>query len=311
MSKLTKVQLKEQSDALKKENESLRKSLKEAHDAHVNPIKVPIVKRNIREDRVRVQIPDSHGMFANDAAIAAFLTDLKDLDADEVVMTGDHVDCGGFLAAHHTLGYVAQMDYSYEQDIASANEFLNAIQKAAPRAKIYYLEGNHEQRVVRWCITQSLGQKKDASYMAKAFAPEFLLGLKDRGIPYYRRDTMYMGLAIPGAIKLGKMGYIHEMGCSKHAAAAIVQRFGGSVSFGHTHRVQSDLIRTVSTGVIGAWNPGCLCDLQPLYMHTNLTDWSHGYGVELIAPSDHFLRLNVPIINGVSHLSSLMRRMAS
>ncbi|MBA3761753.1 MAG: metallophosphoesterase [Chthoniobacterales bacterium] len=310
MAKLTKVELKAKADALAKENVELRASLAQAHAAHVAPF-TPIKreKRNTREDRVRVQIPDSHGMYADSGAIAAFLADLKDLDPDEIVMTGDHVDCGGFLAAHHTLGYVAQMEYSYEQDIAAANEFLNAIQANAPRAKIHYLEGNHEGRVERWCVTQALGNKGDAEMMRKVFAPQYLLDLKGRGIPYYRRSVQYMGLPIPGAIKLGKMHYIHEMGCAKHAAADIVARFGGSVRFGHTHRSQSEIIRNVAAGVLGAWNPGCLCILQQYYSHSTLTNQSHGYGVELITPSDHFLSLNVPIINGISHLSALMRRM--
>ncbi len=310
MAKKTKIELKAENDSLKKEAAILRESLDKAHKAHVAPVSpITRVKRSTKEDRIRVQIPDSHGCFRDKGAVDAFLRDLKYLDPDEIVMTGDHVDCGGFLAAHHTMGYVAQMDYTYEQDIAHANEFLNAIQKNAPRARIHYLAGNHESRVEAWCCTQALMTKSDADYLRKAFCPEYLLDLKGRGISFYRRSVRYMGLPVPGCIKLGKMHYIHEMGCAKNAAAQLVVKVGGNVRFGHTHRAQTEFIRTVAAGVICGLNPGCLCEIQQYYNHTKLTDHSHGYGCDLIAPSEHFLPLNVPIVNGVSYLTSLMGRM--
>jgi hypothetical protein len=54
----------------------------------------------------------------------------------------------------------------------------------APKARIDYIEGNHERRVETWCVTQSLRNSKDAEFLRRAFAPEFLLNLKERGIPY-------------------------------------------------------------------------------------------------------------------------------
>lgn len=104
----------------------------------------PAKAKKVLNDHIRVIIPDSHGSQINIEAASAFLADLKALNPKEVVMLGDHVDCGGWLAQHHTLGYVAETLYSYEDDIKAANDFLDQIQLNAPDAEIHYIEGNHE-----------------------------------------------------------------------------------------------------------------------------------------------------------------------
>jgi len=62
---------------------------------------------------LRVIVPDTHGSQCDPAAIAAFLGDVERLQPREIVMMGDHLDCGGFLAEHHVWGYVPECDYTY------------------------------------------------------------------------------------------------------------------------------------------------------------------------------------------------------
>ena len=38
---------------------------------------------------------------------------------------------------------------------------------------------------------------------------------------------------------------------------ALIDKIGGNCVFGHTHRAQSNVVRRISTGIIGSWNPGC------------------------------------------------------
>jgi predicted phosphodiesterase len=254
---------------------------------------------------VRVIIPDTHGCKANQEALAACLGDVKALNPDEIVLLGDHVDAGGLLAQHHVMGYVAEASYTYEEDIAATRAFLDALQAAAPKAQIHYIEGNHERRVETWCVTQSLRNAKDAEFLRKAFSPEFLLNLKERGIPYYRQGEFYMDLKLPGAIRLGKCYFTHGSKTPANATAAMLAAFGAPLVFGHTHRAQASSGRPVHSGSIAAWNPGCLCELQPLWQHTNPTSWSHGFGVQVVARSGEFLHLNIPIIEGRSLLGTL------
>lgn len=287
---------------VRNENTTLKKALDRARGAKL-PNLTPRRANTGAEDLVRVVIPDSHGCFIDETAAATFLRDLKNLAPHEIVMLGDHVDAGGFLAQHHVWGYVADGSYTYEQDIQAANHFLDRIQEAAPSAKIHYIEGNHEQRVERWCMTQALRQSKDAEFLRSVFAPNVLLKLKERGVNYYRRSTMYFNLPIPGTIKLGKCYFSHEGHGGKNSSAHMVRRYGAPIVFGHVHRQQADMIRTVSSGVVGAWSPGCLAKLQPLWLHTNLSDWAHGYGVQFVNKSGLFIHLNIPILkDGVSLL---------
>jgi len=78
-------------------------------------------------------------------------------------------------------------------------------------------------------------------------------------------------------------------------------RVGANVVFGHVHRVMHVGERTVTNSAFGAWCPGTLAKLQPLYQHTRPTSWQHGYGVQFCNQSTGtFVHFNVPIIDGVS-----------
>jgi UDP-2,3-diacylglucosamine pyrophosphatase LpxH len=294
--------------SLRKELEVARAALENATKARRTKIPAAgVARRRSGSDIVRVIIPDTHGCLIDKQAVAAMLTDIKALDPQEIILLGDHVDCGGFLAQHHVMGYVAETDYTYEEDLDAAKTFLNALQAAAPRARIEYLEGNHERRVETWCVTQVLRHKKDAEGLRRLLAPEFRLGLKERGIAYYRQGEFYDNLPVPGVIKRGKCFFFHGVSTARNAVSATVDKIAGNCVFGHTHRAQSNIVRRISSGVIGAWNPGCLCQLQPLWQHTAPTDWSHGYAVQLVAEGGAFLHLNIPIIEGESHFAALLK----
>lgn len=248
----------------------------------------------------RVVIPDTHGCYLDKPAAKAFLEDLAAINPAEIVMLGDHLDCGGFLAMHHTMCYVAETAYTFKDDVAAANEFLDRVQEAAPNATIHMLQGNHERRIEKWIVTQVVRNQEDAAYLSTLFSASRVLALEERGINYYVENEFHHGLRIRGAIKLGKCHFTHGISTSRHAAANTVARFGGSIVYGHTHRADSYIIRTVGAGEIGAWSPGCLCEIQPYYGYTNLTDWSHGYGIQRVASGGEFLHINVPIIDGLS-----------
>jgi hypothetical protein len=270
------------------------------------PVKV---KKSKAKSFCRVIIPDSHGSVIDTAAASAFLADLEIIRPTEIVMLGDHLECGGFLAEHHTLGYVAQSEYSFVDDCNAANQFLDEIQSRCPGATIDYLEGNHERRIETWIITHTLRHQSDAEYLRGMFSTETVLHLAKRGINWCRQGVFYDGLPIPATIKRGHCHFTHGTSTAKHAAAVTLSRFGGPVVYGHTHRADSYVAKTVRAGTIGAWNPGCLCKLQPLWQHSNPTDWTHGYGVQMVTDRD-FLHINVPIIDGVSYLRPLAERLS-
>lgn len=275
-------------------------------------ITAPKAPKSSKGSFIRVVIPDLHGCFHDPAAVGAMLHDIKALNPREVIILGDILDCGGFLAEHHTWGYVAESDYCYEDDISAANMLLDQIQAAAPNAKYYLLEGNHERRVESWCLTAITRSKKaganaekDARRLLQVLAPENVLHLQERGIEWFKQGQFYHGCRIRATIKLGECYFTHGTRCGANSARATLSDFGANVVYGHTHHIQQASINSVRHGSMAAWNIGCLCELQPLYGHDRKTQWNHGYAVQFVNPSGRFQHVTVHIVEGESMLIPL------
>ena len=296
--------LRRELDKERKEKESLLSQLEKLRAAK---FKLSLGKPKTRRGGYcRLVVPDSHGCVIDKEAATAFLHDVDIINPSEVIFLGDHLECGGFLAEHHTLGYVAQTDYSFADDEAACNAFLDEIDKRCPNASKVYIEGNHERRIENWIVTNTRKRPKDAAYLRKRFSVDTSIHLSKRKYRWIRQGEFYDGVSVPATIKLGNCYFTHGSSTAKHAASVHVQKFGGNIVYGHTHRADSHLTKTVDKGSIGAWCPGCLCQLQPLWQHTNPTDWTHGYGLQLVDSSGDFLHVNVPIVSGKSLLSPLV-----
>ena len=177
--KALKGRIRELEQELVRVTESLEKTRKAKH-------KIP-VQGKLRTGRgayVRMFLPDTHGHSVDPPALKAFLTDLEYLNPREIIMMGDHLDCGGFLAQHHTLGFIAETENTFESDVMAANELLDAVQGLCPKADIKYLEGNHEERIEKWIVNAVLRNGKDAAYLRTLMGPETVMHLDSRGIPY-------------------------------------------------------------------------------------------------------------------------------
>lgn len=260
------------------------------------------------KSKVRVIIPDSHGAHVNVAARDAVVRDIKRLVPDEIVWLGDQLDCAGVFS-RHSRSFTNEIEEAYGDDVDAANEFFDLVAKAAPKAAQHMAEGNHELRVEKFAAN-IFSRQRDADTFLDVMGPEKALDLKRRGVRYYRQGRTYQGLPIPGTFRLGKVFFTHGIGHSANATALHLSRFGASVVHGHTHRAMAVVSRTVTSDCIGAWCPGTLSELQPLYMHTTPTTWTPGYAVQFIAPSGRFLHLNIPIAGGESMLLDVAKRVA-
>jgi hypothetical protein len=156
--------------------------------------------------------------------------------------------------------------------------------------------------VERWAA-RNFERRRDATALLEVWGPEAVLGLKARGIKYRKRSEFYQGISIQGTIRRGKCFYTHGIGFSANATGLHLDRFAANVVHGHTHRAASVVKRTVTSEGIGAWCPGTLAKLQPLYVHTTPTTWSHGYGVQFASlATGKFVHWNVPIFGDTSML---------
>lgn len=254
---------------------------------------------------LRLVLPDFHGKAIDPMARAAVIRDTKLIKPKQIAWLGDGVDCGGIFSKHAP-GHVGELEYCYEEDCDAAESFIEDVTNAAGDPEQKMVEGNHELHVERF-IAQTWTSKRDAKAVRTLIAPDTRLKLKKRGIKFYRSALFHDGLTINGAFKWGKCHFTHGFTAAKFATAIHVARFGSNVVHGHTHRAQEYRTRTVNAGVIGGWSPGCLCRLQPLYMHGSPTEWSLGYGLQLVEPNGEFLHINVPIVNGRTMVDGLLK----
>ncbi len=254
----------------------------------------------------RIVIPDTHGCFIDKPAAAAFLSDLDNIDPAEVVFLGDHLDCAGWLAKHHPFATVQEARYTFEEDVNAANSFLDEVQKRTPNAEYHYIFGNHEERIEKKIVEMSAQNPADAAYLSKLFSPEAVLFLEQRGMEFYRRTQQYCGLRRRGMLKLGQCYFVHGTSHAKHAAAMHLNQHKVPVVFGHTHRRQQAGTSDVMTE-LDAWSPGCLCLLEPMWKHSNPTEWSHGYGLQIVSrDTGEFAHINAAIIDGRSFILPLI-----
>lgn len=300
-----------QLSALKAERKMLLEEYQDMRSARPVPKSRPAADKPAKAETVRVSFGDVHGMMMDRAAVNACLRDIKRMNPDEVVIGGDLVECGGWLAKHMPIGFVATCDYSYQEDIGAASWFLDELQLAAPNAALHYIEGNHEDRVERWCVDQTMAHGRDAEFLRLAFAPSALLRLEERGIAYYRRTEIY-GSGLPrGWIQLGKIFFTHSLAYSKNAAHDAAVKTAGNVVYFCTHREDTATVVFPGVGIVKAFNPGCLSQMQPIWKHSDPTSWSQGYGIDFIARSGNFLRVHVPIWRGESLAGAMVERFKS
>ena len=161
-------------------------------------------------------------------------------------------------------------------------------------------------RVEKWIVTATLRNPADSRMLYKTLGPQSVLHVEDRHIRYIAQKDFHAGLKTRGTIKLGKCYFTHGTNASRHSSARHAQQFAGCVVHGHIHREQSDMIAPVAVGQVGAWCPGCLCTLQPMYRHTCPSNWTHGYAIQFVRADGEFLHLNIPIVDGKSFLGPLL-----
>ena len=289
---------------LEADNERLEHALQQARHANA---KIP-VQGKLRTSKgafVRFFVPDTHGCKVDHEALSAMLAVLAYLNPREVYLMGDHLDCDGFLAQHHVWGFVAETEYTFEDDVAAANVMLDSVQKICPKAKLTYLSGNHESRIERFCVTTALRRTADAEFLRRQIGAENVLHIEKRGIRYISTGEFYDDCRIQGTVRAGKCFVTHGTRHGKNAAQQMLSRFNACVVFGHVHKLLSASDRNVKDGEIGAWSVGHLGQQQPCWRHGDPTDWSQGYGFQIVQPSGDFLHINVPIIEGRSYLYTL------
>jgi hypothetical protein len=301
------VRAKSPEQRIKQLEQTIEQLLRQLDDARNVKFSIPFnrpAKGKKPKSFSRVCFGDTHGANLHKPAWQAFVKDLEKIQPSEIIVGGDLIDCGGFLAQHHTTNYVAQTTYTFEDDCRAGNEILDTLHRVCPHAEIYYLEGNHERRIETFCATATVRNPSDAKFLHSMFSTSVVLHLDKRKIRFFPQGKFYDGLSIPSIIKLGKCHFTHGIFTNTNAAKSHVDAYVCNIIYQHTHRADSYTRRTVDD-TYSAHNPGCLCEPQQYWNHSRNTHHTHGYGLQCVVADGSFLHINVPIIGGKSYLEPL------
>lgn len=221
-------------------------------------------------------IPDTHFPAVDRKAFDLTLRCIRKWKPTVIVHLGDMVDC----YCVSTFRKHAFKPQTLLEEFGPAIKMIGEIEKSAPGAKFVLCEGNHEERLTTW-----LHETKALWGMVSL--KELLRLHRWHIVP---ANKFY---------KLGKLHFTHGTRSTKYASAAMLDRYAGSVVFGHTHRPQMSFKSTIG-GEHVALCPGWLGDKSDAaFDYAPDPDWSHGFATALIDKhtGDFAWSLNL-IING-------------
>ena len=138
-------------------------------------------------------------------------------------------------------------------------------QKVTPESKIYFLVGNHEDRLRRY-----LWRNPEISSLA-GLKLENLFRFKELSITMSQYDGLEQNFHNQLVVKHGNIVRKH----SGYTARAELERENYSISTlsGHTHR-GGHVFQMTRSGVKQAAEAFCLCDTSPNYLHK--PNWQNG-----------------------------------
>lgn len=230
-------------------------------------------------------LSDIHSIYMDKHALKLALNTLKRVPVSRrrVILNGDIMDFE-FLHKKSQIfkDHIKAKDWDWfaeeiEKEILWYQQLEEAILEVVPnRDDIYYIQGNHEQRLERkefydkvplnyrhWCNLQSLLNLDDDHY-----------------IKY--KDWL----------KVGDLYVTHGHFCGgnplgKHFLDGIYK----SVLIGHTHEVGIKSFKGMDDITYQTYNNPCLCEVNPEYLENRNTNWDVGF--TLVHVHDGKARVNI------------------
>lgn len=205
-----------------------------------------------------ISISDIHFPYQNKKMLRAWLELLDDEQPDVIVLNGDILDFYDLSSFDKNPLRVNRL----QEEIDECVKFLTAIRRVCKTAEIYFIEGNHEDRLRRFLW------KNPSISSLKALTLESLLKLDQLKIRLVEHYTI-------NGFKYKHGGVVRSH--SSYSAKAEFEKELSSGESGHTHRVGS-YCKTTEKGTFGWWESGCACDLRPEYIK-GTPDWQNSFTV--------------------------------
>jgi predicted phosphodiesterase len=248
----------------------------------------------VPEARRVVVLSDLQIPFEDGPAVDQALEVLHAVNPDTVILNGDILDC---YAESAFLKDSVKAEASIDESHRRARNLMETLKGVRQK---YWLGGNHEDRWRRLLWSEN----PTALALLRAHQRAAGIGAIDVNDPVRsfgrlfemdRYGFQYFPYSHRLYLAAGNLIVTHGKYVSRHSGYSAKRTWewlGTSCIVGHTHRLGSYLV-TQDGHEAGAWENGCLCQLEPEY--DDAPNWQQGFSVVRVnGPEFHVVQ--VPIV---------------
>lgn len=234
--------------------------------------------------RMGIILADIHIPFHEDRILNVVFDYIKSKkEFDFILLNGDIID---FFSISDWIKDPRQRDLRGE--VEALKQFLESLQKNFPEKKIFYKQGNHEERWDKYFY-----QKAPEMWDLDSIHLDKFLELEKRGIEWIKdkRIVKYHKLYI-----LHGHEYRSSISNPVSASRGIFLKAKDSVFVNHFHQTSENSEMTIGEKIITCYSGGCMCNLHPAYSPLN-PKWNYGFA-EIRNDDDYYFVSNKRIIDG-------------
>jgi predicted phosphodiesterase len=227
---------------------------------------------------------DIHVPYHDESAVDAALDWAKSHGVNTIILNGDFMD---FYVLSRFAKDPRERDLSFE--LAAGYEMMYYIANRMPKAKIYFLPGNHEFRLESYLRSKApelLGAEPGLADL------EFYLKFSDFGVTYLKSSQLIRA----GKLFIGHGDNFNGGAGGVNPSRTFTLRTGGNFIGGHFHRTSEDSNTNINGQTNACWSMGCLCGMWPEYAKYN--KWNQGFANVRLGDDGAFRVFNARIFNG-------------
>jgi len=245
------------------------------------------IKKGGAKMRTAVILPDIHHPFQDKACMNAVFSFLKDYGKklSYLILLGDQLDMESMSHWLEGQTRVLEGKRTKKEYTLFIKEILDPIENTlSPNCRKVFFIGNHEDWV-RQQIDKNPVQLEGLAEIDEN------LNLKERG---------WKVIELNKTIPLSKLTLCHGLYTNIYHARKMVDTFGRSVIYGHTHDIQEHTKTTPIdvNDVHKGKSIGCLCNINPGYGRNRPNRWVHAFSIVYLFPDGQFNEYTINIVNG-------------
>mgnify|MGYP001350317366 CR=1 FL=1 len=227
---------------------------------------------------------DVHVPFQDHDALSLVMRFIRETQPDQVIINGDFADC--YEVSSFSKDPIRKA--SFVDEVLEVRAILTLLRESVRNARIKYVSGNHEHRLVRYLIDNAKALRGlDGLSIPEQFHLD-KLGIE--WIPC-KGDKFLDTWTEVGELMVGHFNMARAH--SAYTAKGLLDQWGRSLIQAHVHSVGMSN-KTLASGQIAAWEGGCLCQLDPHYCVPR--KWAHAFHVVHRRKSGEFFHVEPVLI---------------